>query len=110
MKGFLRESKAQRGCSAMNIRRLVLDVDKAIARPSLIELAQAICSCPGVEGANITVTEIDVETVGTNITIEGQALDYDVIQRAIESVGAVVHSVDQIVCGDRLIEEVKRMR
>jgi hypothetical protein len=94
----------------MNVRRLVLDVDKAMARPTLIELAEAICSCPGVEGTNVTVTEIDVETVGTNITIEGQQLDYEVIQRAIERVGAVVHSIDQIVCGDRLIEEVKRMR
>jgi len=94
----------------MDLRRLVLDVDKAISRPSLIELAQAICSCPGVEGANITVTEIDVETIGTNITIEGQKLEYEVIQRAIESVGAVVRSIDQIICGNRLIEEVKTTR
>jgi len=94
----------------MNIRRLVLDVDKAIAKPSIIEIVQAISTCPGVEAVNITVTEIDIETVGTDITIEGQELDYQSIVRAIEGTGAVVHSVDQIVSGNRLIERVARQR
>jgi hypothetical protein len=53
----------------MNIRRLVMDVDKAVKRPSLIELAQAI-----------------------------------------ENTGAVVHSIDQVVAGSRLIEGIKPAR
>jgi hypothetical protein len=47
----------------MNIRRLLLDVDKAFARPSVLEIAQAIDGCTGVEAVNITVGEIDMETV-----------------------------------------------
>jgi len=47
----------------MNIRRLLLDVDKAFARPSGLEIAQAIDGCTGVEAVNITVGEIDMETV-----------------------------------------------
>ena len=94
----------------MKIRRLVMDVDKAKARPSVVEIADSICSCSGVEGTNITVTEIDLETVGMDITIEGQQLEYEEIRKAIESTGAVVHSVDQIICGDRLIEQIKRSR
>jgi hypothetical protein len=94
----------------MNTRRLVLDVDKAIARPSLLEIAEAISSCPGVEAANITVTEIDIETVGMDVTIEGQNLDYDTLVKAIETAGAVVHSIDQIVCGERVVERVQRER
>ena len=53
----------------MNIRRLVLDVDKAISKPTVPELAEAICRVEGVEAVNITVTEIDIETVGFNVTI-----------------------------------------
>jgi hypothetical protein len=94
----------------MNIRRLVLDVDKAMARPSLLEIAEAISACPGVEAANITVTEIDIETVGMDVTIEGQNLDYGTIVKAIEAAGAVVHSIDQIVCGERVVERVRRER
>jgi hypothetical protein len=56
----------------MNIRRLVLDVDKAVAKPTVTELAEAICQVAGVEAVNITVTEIDIETVGFNVTVEGE--------------------------------------
>lgn len=93
-----------------NIRRLLLDVDKAVARPSLVELAEAITSVRGVVGTNITVTEIDIETVGMNVTIEGDALDYDAIVAAIEGTGAVVHSIDEIVAGARVVERVHRGR
>lgn len=94
----------------MNILRLVLDVDKAIDRPSLLDIAKAISACTGIEAVNITVSEIDVETMGMDITIEGQNLVYEQLARAIEATGAVVHSIDQIVCGQRRIEGVKRIR
>jgi hypothetical protein len=94
----------------LNLRRLVMDVDKAVRAPSLIEVAAAIQSCEGVQACNITVSEIDIETVGTNITIEGVGLDYDEIVRAIEKTGAVVHGLDQVIAGDRILENVPRAR
>lgn len=95
---------------ALDIRRLFLDVDKAVHRPSLIEVAEAIMRCAGVSACNITVGEIDVETIGTGITIKGERMNYDEIEQAIERTGAVVHSMDQIVAGSRLIEHVPRSR
>jgi hypothetical protein len=94
----------------VNIRRLVLDVDKAINRPSLIDLAAAIERVNGVEGVNVTVTEIDIETVGSEVTVEGENIDYDALIKAIESTGAVVHSIDQLASGSRVVERVKRER
>jgi hypothetical protein len=94
----------------VNIRRLVLDVDKALARPSLVEIAGAIQALPCVDGLNITVTEIDVETIGMDVTIEGNGIDYESVVRAIESTGAVVHSIDQLICGSRIVERVARIR
>jgi len=94
----------------MNIRRLVLDVDKALARPSILDIARALSACPGIEDFNITVTEIDVQTVGMDVTIEGQNLDYEQIAEAIEDTGAVVHSIDQLACGLHIIERVERAR
>ena len=94
----------------MNIKRLVLDVDKALARPSVLEIADVLSKCPGVEDLNITVTEIDAQTVGMDVTIEGQQLDYERVVESIESTGAVVHSVDQVACGQRIIERVVRAR
>lgn len=94
----------------MNIRRIVLDVDKAVSRPTLLEITNAIEAVPGVQGLNLTVTEIDIETVGTNVTVEGEGLDYDALVKAIESTGAVVHSIDQIVAGKQIVEMVSRKR
>ncbi|MHB1280082.1 MAG: DUF211 domain-containing protein [Acidithiobacillus sp.] len=60
----------------MRIRRLVLDVDKAFAQPSLFDIAAAIEKVSGVEGFNISVEEVDQETVGTLINVEGDNIDY----------------------------------
>ncbi len=86
-----------------NIRRIVLDVDKARAKPSLIDVAQAIQNCSGVDSCNITVTGMDIETIGTNIAIEGTAINYDQVIRKIETTGAAVHSLDEIVVCARTI-------
>jgi hypothetical protein len=92
----------------MNIRRLILDVGKGLNRPTLVELSEAISSVKGVEGVNISVTEIDMETMGTNVTIEGNNMNFDEIIRKIDATGAVVHSVDEIAAGSRLVENIRR--
>jgi uncharacterized protein len=95
---------------AMNIRRIALDVDKAVTRPHIVELAAAIEKVAGVAGVNITVTEIDMETVGMDITVEGERIDYESLVAKIETAGAVVNSVDQIVVGEKMVERVVRER
>lgn len=94
----------------MNIRRLLLDVDKALARPSLIEIAEAISGCQGVKAFNIAVGDVDTETLDMNVTVEGEGLSYDEIVKSIEHTGAVVHGLEQIAVGDHIIEPVKRAR
>ena len=94
----------------MNLRRICLDVDKAKHRPDLIDIARAIADIPGVENANIAVNEIDVETIGTNITVEGAEIDYIALIKAIENSGAAVHSIDELAIGTRIIENVPRKR
>jgi uncharacterized protein len=94
----------------VNVRRLLLDVDKAVQRPDILELAEVIDGVHGVEAVNITVTDIDIETVGTDVTIEGDNINMPALVAAIENVGAAVHSIDEIVVGDRIIERVPRAR
>lgn len=94
----------------MNIRRIVMDVDKALTRPTIPELGEAIEAVNGVQGLNITVTEIDIETVGMDITVEGEHIDHEALTKAIESTGAVVHSIDQLSSGIRIVDRVARIR
>jgi hypothetical protein len=94
----------------MNIRRLSLDVDTAIAGPGIVAIAQAIDVVQGVQSLNVTVSEIDLETIGTDVTVEGENIDHEALRKAIEAAGAVVHSIDHIVAGDSVLESVARVR
>jgi len=87
-----------------------LDVDKVVDRPEMVTLAEAIEKVRGVEAVNITVNEIDIETVGTVITVEGDDIDTDALFEAIERAGAVLHSIDEVVAGSRIIDHVSRVR
>ena len=40
------------------------------------------------------------------ITMEGKDLNYDKIREAVENYGASIHSIDEVVAGKRLVEEV----
>lgn len=94
----------------MNVRRLLLDVDKALTRPSLFDIGNAISACSGVEAVNISLGDVDAETMGLEVTIEGTNLNYPEIAKAIEKSGAVVHGVEQIIAGDRIVERAERAR
>ncbi|WP_447640354.1 MULTISPECIES: DUF211 domain-containing protein [Chitinophagaceae] len=94
----------------MGIRQILLDVDKARDRPEITDISAAIENVSCVEGLSIVVNEIDMETVGMEITVEGTDLQYDEIVAAIEKTGAVVHSLDQLLAGKRMITPVHRTR
>jgi uncharacterized protein len=71
----------------MNLRRIALDVDKAIGPPDVLAIAAAIEDVTGVEGVNVTVAEIDIETVGMDITVEGDQIDHVALLARIEQTG-----------------------
>ncbi|MFB0562141.1 MAG: DUF211 domain-containing protein [Candidatus Lokiarchaeia archaeon] len=88
------------------LKRLVLDVLKP-HQPVLPEFAELLGKLKGVMGINITLIEVDAETESIKITVEGNKLDYPEIKEKIETLGAVIHSVDQVVAGITVVEEVK---
>jgi len=88
------------------IRRIVLDVLKT-HEPKLTDLALKLCNLKGVDGVNITVHEIDKSTENIKITIEGNMLDYEEIKKVVESMNGVIHSIDEVAAGKKIINEVK---
>ncbi len=88
------------------IRRLVLDVLKP-HHPSIVELAKRLSAMEGISGVNCTLEEVDQETESIKITIEGTNIEYDELEQAISESGAVVHSVDSVSAGKKLVEEVE---
>jgi hypothetical protein len=86
------------------IKRLVLDVLKP-HEPTIIELANDLGDVDNVDGVNLSLYEVDVQTENVKITIEGTDINYNTVTRIIENLGGVVHSVDEIVAGKKIVEE-----
>lgn len=90
---------------AKGLIRIVLDVLKP-HEPTLPYFAKFISEVSGVEGVNVTLMEIDKETENIKVTMQGNDLDFEEISKAIERYGGSIHSVDEVVAGKTMVEEV----
>ncbi len=86
------------------IKRVVLDVIIPKKGPSIVDIAETLSKAEGVEAVNITVKEIDMETENIIVVIEGLNIDFNEITGLIEDIGGVIHSIDQVVAGEKIIE------
>ncbi len=86
------------------LRRLVLDVIFPKMNGSIIGLAEKLTKVSGVEAVNITVKEIDMETETLVVVLEGEGIDYNSVKIVIEDLGGMIHSVDQVVAGRKVVQ------
>jgi hypothetical protein len=88
------------------IRRLVLDVLKP-HNPGIVELSKQLSELDGVEGVNIVTYEIDQKVENVKIILGGNNINFEEVKNKLESLGAAIHSVDEVAAGARIVEEVK---
>ena len=91
------------------IRRLVLDVLKPHV-PTILDLAEALSRLSGIHGVNLSLFEVDQQTETIKITIKGDRIDYHTVVSVIEDFGGVVHSIDEVVAGKEIVEEVETLQ
>lgn len=89
-----------------DIKRIVLDVLKP-HNPSIVELSRRLAGLHGVTGVNCTVDEVDQETESLKITVEGTSVDYGKVEAMVREMGGVIHSVDSVSAGKKLVEPYK---
>jgi len=87
----------------MAIRRLVIDV-LIPHEPDETVYAEKIAALDNIDGVTLRVTEVDERTKTTEITIEGEAVSFESVKKAIEDIGGSVHSIDQVSAGSRIVE------
>ena len=88
-----------------DLRRLVLDVLKPHT-PSIVEMAKRLGALKGVDGVSLALEEVDQETESVKVTIEGTQVDFEKVSETIRQVGGVIHSVDYVAAGKKLVEDV----
>jgi hypothetical protein len=87
------------------IRQLVIDVLKP-HEPTMLSVAQDVADSDGVSGVNATLLEMDEEVRNIKFTIEGEDINYDAVTEVVENTGSRVHSVDQVACGEYVVEDM----
>lgn len=92
-----------------DLRRIVLDVLKP-HEPSLLLFTQQITEAEGVEAATASLIELDKEVQNVKITAEGQDLNYDSIEEAVNDSGGTVHSIDQVTYGAYIVEDQQTLQ
>ena len=90
---------------AKGLIRIVLDILKP-HEPTIPSFAKFLSELSGVDGVNVTLMEIDKETENVKVTIQGNDLSFEEIGEAIEQYGGSIHSIDEVVAGKKLVEEV----
>ncbi len=87
-------------------RRLVLDVLKP-HDPGKVRMASEIADLSSVSSVNCILYEVDKQVENVKLTVVGPDLDFDIIEDKIESLGGSIHSIDEVVVGEKIIDEVK---
>lgn len=80
----------------MNITHLVLDVLKP-HEPSLPEFASSLAGLKGITKVDVSLIEMDERTESLKVILEGIGIYFDEIKQHMSKLGAVIHSVDQVI-------------
>jgi len=86
------------------LRRLVLDTLKP-HEPDIINFATQLSELEGITAVNISIYEIDRKVENAKITIEGEQIAYPTVLAIIEEMGGTVHSIDEVVAGQMIIDD-----
>ncbi|WP_439027625.1 DUF211 domain-containing protein [Haloarchaeobius sp. DT45] len=86
------------------IRRLVLDVLKP-HEPTPVRYAKGVAGLDGVDGVNVVLIETDRQVETVKVTIEGPDVSFETVRDRVEDLGGSVHSIDEVVCGERVVEQ-----
>jgi len=97
--------KQEKGSLRQKIRVVEVDILKP-HKPNIVELSRALCDLKSVDTANISVYAIDEKTESIKATLAGESIDFDEVEKTIDSYGAVIHSVDKVIAGKKKVIDV----
>ena len=86
------------------LRRIVLDVLKP-HEPSMVSFTRRLSEMDGVTGATAKLVEMEENVRTVRVAIEGEHLDFDAIETEISDLGGSIHSVDEVSCGEEIVED-----
>ena len=77
------------------IRKLVLDVLKP-HQPNVLEFSTAIADLRDCHYVQLKVIELDENTETLQITVQGESINFEMLQNRITELGGSLHSIDEV--------------
>ena len=77
------------------VKKVVLDVLKP-HQPNALEFCEAIAGAGGRYRVRLTVLEVDENTETVQVTVEGDAIDFETLNAVIGRMGGSLHSIDEV--------------
>jgi len=74
-------------------------------KPNIIQLTQRVSALKGIVGVNTVLVEMDQDTENIKMTLHGDNIPFSRVKKVLEDHGAIIHSIDMVATGDRVIEE-----
>lgn len=91
------------------LRTVVLDVLKP-HKPDIIDFGSAIEKEKTVKCLNLLVYAVDEKTESVKISLEGDNINLKSVKKVIEENGAVIHSIDRAVIGEKKIIQLPEFK
>ena len=79
----------------VSVKSIVLDVLKP-HQPNALDFSKAIAEVGDDYHVHLDVIEVDEKTESVKIIIYAEAIDFDAINTVISSLGASLHSIDEV--------------
>jgi len=86
------------------IRRMVLDILKP-HQPTMVKVTQEVAGLDSVDSVNGTLYEVDEKVENIKLTLAGEDIDEGAVRGAVEELGGSIHSIDEVICGEGMVEE-----
>ena len=79
----------------IHVKRLILDVLKP-RHPDVLQFAQTIAALAYGYQVNLTVMEMDDKTETLELIVQGENVNLELVEAAIQEMGGSVHSLDGV--------------
>lgn len=84
------------------VTNLILDVLKP-HHPNALEFAARLAEVGEGYDVSLVIEEVDEKTETAVVRITSADIDFELISRAIEEMGASIHSIDEVVVSGRAV-------
>lgn len=86
------------------IRRVILDILKP-HEPKIVPFTEQLSEPEEIQGVTSKLVDIEENVRRIRVTVEGEDIDMDTLEEQIMDLSGSIHSIDEVSCGETVVED-----